>query len=129
MEIKDSPFSPDVEVELGGEKFTLCYPIPAIWKLEDLSKMDILGNGLSEDDFKAMSRRHQLEFVINLVYAGLITKHPEITVAKVGGMLFLRNMLTVQKKAMEAFTASLPSPEAEAAQKQDPLAETKPVVQ
>jgi hypothetical protein len=112
--MKEPVLNPNVNIELNGENYILCFPLPAIWKLEDLTGLQIIG-GLTEDQQKkleSMTPRENQQFMVRQLYAGLITHHPELDENTVGSMVFAANLDYIQAKVMEALAAAKPQPKA-----------------
>jgi hypothetical protein len=120
--VNDSPFTPEVEIELGGKMYTLTYPIPAVWVLEDLGPYDFIGGGIAEE-FANMTPRQKMKLIVDSCYAGLTTKHPDLTHAQVAAMIFPRNIRYVEEKTTEAFNAARPVSNPKVEDEADPLAQ------
>lgn len=121
---KDSPLHTEFPIELGGKTYTLSYPLPALWKFEDVSDVDlfleaeVISEGTPEEIAQesarrfseklfGKNRRETMERVVQLLWAGLITFHPEMTMAEVGKFVFVRNLLSLRVKIAEALSASM----------------------
>ena len=114
-----SPLQTDFPIKIGTADFTLTYPIEAIWAFEDATKFDIMSNGITEEQLLSMSVRARMEWIIDLLWAGLITRHPEFDSAelrkdgrarraKLTSVLYFRDIQAVEGRVVEAFKASLP---------------------
>ena len=121
MPEETSPERTDFPITLGGKEYTLAFPITAIWALEDATGRKFLDETRSKEEimveYEHMSKRKQLEEVVAMLYAGLITHHPDMTKGKAGSFVFLKNLVAIQAKVVEAFNASMSNgeklPEAE----------------
>jgi hypothetical protein len=115
-----SPVVTDFPITLAGKEYILSYPIPSIWAFEDVSGSDIMSGGISRDEILSMSVRKRMDWVISLLWAGLIAHQPEMTRAAVASLVYFKDIAKIESRVVEAFQASLPSV-AEAADA-DPLA-------
>ena len=130
MADETSPEKTDFPIKLGGKEYILAFPITAIWALEDATGRKFLDETRSKeeimDEYKGMSKRKQLEEVVAMLHAGLITHHPEVTKEKAGSFVFLKNLIAIQSKVVEAFNASMSSGEKPPEEGNAPLAESRP---
>jgi len=105
------PDKTDFPITLAGREYTLCFPITAIWRLEDETGRKFLDDARPKEEIVAeyehMSRRDQMRQLVAMLWAGLVTHHPEMTMEKAGSFVFLKNMLHIQQVVAEAFSASL----------------------
>ena len=110
MQLNDSPFTPEIKVQLNGKEFTLSFPIPAIWAAEDATGIGIM-NGEIFLKLPKMNARERSEMIVKIGWAGLITNHPELTLEQLGKMLYPATIIGFEAKMAEALSASMPKPE------------------
>lgn len=128
MDVKDSPIEAAAKISLGGKDYSLSYPIPALWAFEDITGLDLLGGKVTLDQIEGKGGRERTRNIAALCYAGIKTKHPEVTFEEVSGLIFLDNLEYVTTTTAAAFFASLPKSEAKEATEESPLAEKVQVV-
>lgn len=115
-----SPIQTEFPIEIGGRNLVLSYPMRAIWAFEDAAHVDIFSDEDSPENQEqavaqfnerifGKTKRDRMQRTALLFWAGLITKHPEITREQAESMVFVRNLLTVQKSVLEALSAALSS--------------------
>lgn len=101
----------DFPITLGGKEYMLTFPIQAVWALEDATGQKMLDDTRTKNEimaeYESMPRRQQMQRVVDMLWAGLITRQPKITREEVGSMVFLRDLTWIQAKVIEAFNASI----------------------
>lgn len=124
---KSSPIKTDFPITLGGKEFTLTYPIEALWAYEDATGETLLGETRTKEEilaeFEAKTARQRMERVIQLLWSGLITHHPDLTVKQVRSLIFLRDLPSIEPQVVAALQASMPQA-VETESGDDPLATT-----
>jgi len=91
------------DITIDGRTYTLWFTINSLVELEDLLKAPItkLGDDFTKGDvgFKEMRA---------LFWAGLIEKHPEITLKDAGHLMHAAGLEKVLETAAEAFALAFP---------------------
>lgn len=125
-----SPLITDFPIEINGKQFMLAYPIAALWAYEDATGVDLFKNDPRSPEeivAEAMQRppRKRMEETVALLWAGLRTHQPELKLADVQAMVFLKDLPAIEKIVVDAYKASLPQDTA-AEGDADPLATSQP---
>jgi hypothetical protein len=122
----DSPVKTDFPITLNGQEYTLYFSLPAIWAFEDTTGEILLGDPRKQEEiiaeFEKKSVRQRLQRITDMLWAGLITRQPELEPKRkeVASWVHLGNAFEIEAKVNEAFSATLPKkPEGSS-----PLAET-----
>lgn len=104
-----NPHRGSVEFEIEGKTYTLRYSINAICVLEERAGRTLLQ--LAEDLKDITTLR--MATIRDVLYAGLIEHHPEITVAAAGELIIAAGgAIKVVAKFSDAMAAAYPAPEA-----------------
>jgi hypothetical protein len=110
--LKTSPTKTAFPITIAGKQFTLEYPIPAYWAFEDATGIDLLkpDERPKEEimaEYLAKPVRQRMQDSLWLLWAGLITHHPNITIEEVRSMVFLKDMGRIEAAVGEAQRASM----------------------
>lgn len=101
----DNPHKGEVSIEAAGAKYTLCFSIDALCRLEETTGL-VLTDLV---DQMADSKRMSVTRVRQLLHAALFEHHPEIPLKQAGElMLKAGGMLRVMGKVTEAMQAAFP---------------------
>ena len=125
MDKETSPLETEFPITLRGQTFTLFYPIEALWAYEDETGASLIGDDTgTKEEFEAqlqsLTRRQRIERTIALLWAGLITNHPELTLKAVSKMVLPKDMPYVEENVAKAYKACWPDLKPE--EPGDPLA-------
>ena len=126
MQNETSPLDTERKITLRGKEFTLFYPLEALWKYEDETGVSLIGDDSGtkeqlEAELKTLTRRQRIERTVALLWAGLITYHPDLTLQAVSKMVLPKDMPYVEATVAEAYKASWPELPSE--ESGDPLAQ------
>src|SRR5580698_6558102 len=98
---------PKVKLKLGNETYYLCYTFAALTLAETkLNNEGISCNILKALDLSELDARN----LSALLYAGLLTHKPDITIEKVLSLITFKNMQEIPPRILEAYAASLADP-------------------
>jgi hypothetical protein len=101
------PTLPKVGIKLGDTTYYLCYTFGAMALAEArLRKQGIECNLLKGCDVTSLDA----STLSSLLYAGLLTHQPDITIEHVLGMITFHNMFFIPNRITEAYVASLALP-------------------
>lgn len=104
------PTLPDVSIELGGHTYHLAFTYGALALAErKLSEAGQKVNLLEALDLRSIGA----ERLPVVLYASLITGHPDITFAEASALITMRNYADIFAKVVEAFVASMSEPKVE----------------
>lgn len=127
---KGSPTEVDFPITIRGHEFTLAYPLLALEAYEDETGETLMGDSRSKAEivaaFEQLPVRQRMDRSLDLLWAGLITHHPEITRDDVRRMVFLRDLPAIEPVVSRAFKASLPDLEEAPAGKEEDSSTERP---
>lgn len=92
------PVLPDVSITVKGVEYHLVFDFNAIAQVEDLTGKSLL-TVFSEGSLNASKIRA-------LLYAALLSEHPDMTLEAAGKLVTLKNMNDIIEKIMAAWQAS-----------------------
>ena len=93
-----------VTVKLGSETYTLAYPISALI----LYKQKTGDNLFQTENWYKISPQEDLERFLACLWAGLQTKHPDLTYERVGQLVNFANANVLVVAISRAFSAYFP---------------------
>jgi hypothetical protein len=106
------PTLPKVELKLGNKTYFLCFTFKALALAQTILRNNGIDcNLLQSLDLTAL----QADRLVPLLYAGLITHMPEITLEEVFELVLFRNMHLVFEAVVLAYGASMAEPDPDAA--------------
>jgi len=109
--METSPIKTDFPITIGGNEYSLTFPLQALWDLQDEAAQIGIdpGSGMSEEQMEALPARKQMEWAIAMLRVGLSTHHPQFKTSRdVARIVFFRDLERVTPIVVQAFNASMP---------------------